>query len=85
MTFSEFREVVSKCDFLRDGQKDQLMVLLDEVDGKRVPHSIVLRRESIMPIVDNVYRRTRGIGLDSLPVLERLDIEHAVCEMVSRR
>ena len=80
MVVQDFRALVSKCDFLLDSQKERLMGMLGEdylsivgVDNRLCP-------EDVLPIVDNVLWRTTGIGLESMPPADQLNIRFAVLE-----
>jgi len=78
MSIAEFKRAVLRSDFLMDWQKEKLVGMLDNdgVDGNG--H---IRVVDVLPIVDNILWRTMGVGLDSLPPMDRLDVEHAVREV----
>jgi len=81
----EFRRAVSRCGFLLDWQKEKLIGMLDEVDGVDGEEDGIsnghIYAVDVFPVLDNVMWRTMGIGLDSLPALDRLNIEQAVREV----
>ena len=79
MSATDFKEAVSRCDFLFDWQKDRLVGLLDGVNDERDGNGHV-RAVDVFPVVDNVLRRTVGVSLDLLPVADRMNIEWAVRE-----
>ena len=86
VSMTEFKRAVSRCSFLFDWQKEKLMGILDGVDdggdGENDGNGHgSLCADDVFPVVDNVLWRTMGVGLDSLPVGDRLNIERAVREV----
>jgi len=80
---AELKEALSRCDFLFDWQKSKLMGMLENVDEyvNNGDGNDVILAEDVFPVLDNVLWRTIGVGLDSLPVGDRLHIEQAVREV----
>jgi len=82
----EFKRAISRCSFLFDWQKERLMGMLDgdECEGddgdNGSSRGYVFARD-VFPVLDVVLWRTMGVGLDSLPVGDRLSIEQAVREV----
>ena len=83
MSVTEFRKAVSRCSFLLDWQKEQLLGMLDDVGDGGNGH--VVHTEDVLPVVDNVLWRTMGAGLNSLPVGDMLSVERAVREVTRLR
>lgn len=81
MSITEFRGAVSRCGFLFDWQKDRLMGMLDGLDDGDDNGNRRICADDVFPVLDNVLWRTMGVGLDSLPVGDRLNIELAVREV----
>ena len=82
MSVMEFKRALSGCNFLFDWQKDRLMAMLDGDDcGEGYGGNGHIGFEDAFPILDNVLWRTVGVGLDSLPVMDRIGIEQAVREV----
>lgn len=86
MSITEFKKAVSRCSFLFDWQKEQLMGMLDGADDEGGyggnGNNGCLSADDVFPVLDNVLWRTMGVSLDSLPVSDRLNIEAAVKEVV---
>ena len=80
MTACELRNVVSKSGFLFDWQKDRLLGMLDG-DEEQGDDGRVLCLATVIPVLDNVFWRTTGIGFDSLPASDRMRITDAVREV----
>ena len=78
MTITEFKKAMSRCNFLFDWQKEKLAGMLDGVDDDGDGH---IHAEDVFPLVDNVLWRMMGVGLESLPVGDRVSIEMAVREV----
>ena len=84
MSVTEFKRAVARCNFLLDGQKEKLLGMLDGMDdeyssdGNGNGH---IHADDIFHVLDNVLWRTMGVGLDSLPVGDRVGIERAVREV----
>ena len=87
-----FRSNVSKCDFLLDRQKERLMAMLDGVsdgdsddgDSDDGDSGNGFSGVDAKDVVDNVFWRLFGYGVDSLGTLEQLDVRYAIREVCSR-
>ena len=80
MSAREFKVAVSRCSFLFDWQKEKLMGMLEGVDGVDDGNGRI-HANVAFPVVDNVLWRMMGVGLDSLPVGDRMNIERAIREV----
>jgi len=79
----EFKKAITRCSFLFDWQKEKLMGMLDgadDFDGNGGGNGHICA-DDVFPVVDNVLWRMMGVGLDSLPVGDRIGIEQAVREV----
>lgn len=79
MAIADFRMALSQSNFLFGWQKDRLMGMLD---GIRDEADIPVRAADVLPVIDNILWRTVGVGLDLMPVNDRMNIERAIREVV---
>jgi len=84
MSGREFKRMVSRSSFLMDWQKDRLIAMLDngeleDDDGNGLDGNGL--QDTVFPVIDNVLWRMMGVGLDSLPPMDRIGIEQAVREI----
>ena len=89
MTTLELRTVVRKCNFLLGWQKSRLESMLadncddsdEDAEDCLFNSSFLSRRSPLLGVIDHVFWRTIGVGIDDLPVEDQQSIKYAVQEV----
>lgn len=78
MTVYEFRASIIRCGFLLDWQRERLLAMIDSDEDDSDFVDVV----SLALVVDNILWRIFGVGLESMPVYDRLNIKQAMRDVV---